>query len=369
MKFAKVGCLALLVMAILSANPLNAQLLYNPESVVFDSANNRYLVSNWGDGNIVQIDSAGNQSYFSTAPTRLAALHIIGNTLLVASNLDPYVGLLSFDMATATITGYIPFADAGLPNDIDNDTSGNVYVTDFYNSRIYKVNLSAQSYTVFVNSGLDMPNGIVFDKRHNRLLVACQNEPGRPIKAISVEDSSVSVVVYTGLSGVDGLALDNQNRLLFSSWQSNCVHRYDTAFAEPPEVVSSGHSGPADIYINRCDYILCVPNFYYHTVDFIQLEPSAVDQIGLPGGFIVSQNYPNPFNVSTIIEYNLPEASDIRLDIYDVLGRMVATLMNQRQPAGIHRLIWQATNNPSGVYFYRIQTGDYIETKKMLLLK
>ena len=88
-----------------------------------------------------------------------------------------------------------------------------------------------------------------------------------------------------------------------------------------------------------------------------------------PSEFSLSQNYPNPFNAMTVIRYSLPEPSDVVIEIYDILGRRVETLVNEEQPAGYHQIIWDAEDASSGMYFYRIQAGDYIDTRKMLLIK
>ena len=85
--------------------------------------------------------------------------------------------------------------------------------------------------------------------------------------------------------------------------------------------------------------------------------------------FDLSQNYPNPFNPTTTIKYQIPELSFVTLKIYDVLGSEVATLINEEKPVGSYDVEWVAAGLPSGIYFYRIQTGNFIETKKMLLLK
>jgi hypothetical protein len=88
-----------------------------------------------------------------------------------------------------------------------------------------------------------------------------------------------------------------------------------------------------------------------------------------PMRFKILQNYPNPFNSSTTIQYELPVNSNVTIEIYDVLGRRVATLVNEKQEAGYHQIRWDAKDKASGMYFYRIQAGDYVEAKKMLLLK
>ena len=89
----------------------------------------------------------------------------------------------------------------------------------------------------------------------------------------------------------------------------------------------------------------------------------------VPIRFGLSQNYPNPFNALTIIRYSLPSASDVTIEIFDILGRRVETLVQGEQPAGYHQVVWDAENQSSGMYFYRIQAGEYIETRKMVLLK
>jgi photosystem II stability/assembly factor-like uncharacterized protein len=81
------------------------------------------------------------------------------------------------------------------------------------------------------------------------------------------------------------------------------------------------------------------------------------------------QNYPNPFNPSTIISFTLPEQTDVELRIYDVLGKEVATLVNESKPAGSYEVEWNASDLPSGVYIYQLRTGTSVQMKKMMLLK
>ncbi|HEY9165329.1 MAG TPA: T9SS type A sorting domain-containing protein [Candidatus Kryptonia bacterium] len=101
-----------------------------------------------------------------------------------------------------------------------------------------------------------------------------------------------------------------------------------------------------------------------------QMLTSVVDgsRISHPG-FVLHQNYPNPFNPTTTIRYKLSVVSNVRLEIYDVLGKKIATLVSERQAAGEHSVEFDARKLPSGVYFYSIETGDYRQTRKLLLLK
>ncbi|KAB2853014.1 MAG: T9SS type A sorting domain-containing protein [Ignavibacterium sp.] len=94
----------------------------------------------------------------------------------------------------------------------------------------------------------------------------------------------------------------------------------------------------------------------------------------MPEEFILYHNYPNPFNPSTVIRYQLPVSGDVTLKVYDVLGNEVATLVNQYLPAGNYEkefssLSGSAWNLSSGIYFYRLQAGSFIETKKMLVIR
>ena len=85
--------------------------------------------------------------------------------------------------------------------------------------------------------------------------------------------------------------------------------------------------------------------------------------------FRLEQNYPNPFNPSTIIEYSLSVESKVKLEIYDILGRKISTLVNKIQKAGNHSVVFNGGNLASGIYFYRLSAGNFIETKKLVLLK
>ena len=87
------------------------------------------------------------------------------------------------------------------------------------------------------------------------------------------------------------------------------------------------------------------------------------------GDFALAQNYPNPFNPSTKIEYSLKKASDVTLEIYNVVGQKVAVLVNERKPAGLYEVNFDASNLSSGLYFYTLKSGDVNLTRKMMLLK
>jgi hypothetical protein len=85
--------------------------------------------------------------------------------------------------------------------------------------------------------------------------------------------------------------------------------------------------------------------------------------------FSLNQNYPNPFNPGTIIKYEIPERSLVTIKVFDVLGNEVATLVNEEKAIGNYEVEFDATNLPSGIYFYQLQTPNFTQTRKMILLK
>jgi hypothetical protein len=94
----------------------------------------------------------------------------------------------------------------------------------------------------------------------------------------------------------------------------------------------------------------------------------------IPLQYQLDQNYPNPFNPSTTINYNLSAIGNVKIKIYDILGREVITLVNAQKPAGKYQAIWNGTDNfgnkvTSGIYFYTIRTGNFTASKKMVMMK
>jgi hypothetical protein len=89
----------------------------------------------------------------------------------------------------------------------------------------------------------------------------------------------------------------------------------------------------------------------------------------LPNRFVLHQNYPNPFNPNTTIKFELPQSSAVRLSVYDMLGREVSVLANERRDAGVHEVRFDGSNLASGVYFYRLQAGDFVQAKGLVITK
>ena len=114
----------------------------------------------------------------------------------------------------------------------------------------------------------------------------------------------------------------------------------------------------------------CTPHPFMTGTVVVSAATGIEDQSSsIPGKFEISQNYPNPFNARTSISYVIPSESRVTIEIFDLLGRRVETLVDRDETAGTHFVIWDAENASSGLYFYRIKADDIEITKMMSLIK
>lgn len=103
--------------------------------------------------------------------------------------------------------------------------------------------------------------------------------------------------------------------------------------------------------------------------DYFKMTGIKFKSSNVPDKFNLSQNYPNPFNPATTIEFSIPQASKVKLIVFDTIGNTVTTLVNKEMNAGYHQINWNACRLSSGIYFYRIRVRDFTKTKKLILIK
>jgi len=102
---------------------------------------------------------------------------------------------------------------------------------------------------------------------------------------------------------------------------------------------------------------------------FSYLTTGTITTTNIPSEFMLYQNYPNPFNPSTNIRYAIPKSSFVQLNLFNISGKLIITLVKEQQTAGTYSIDWDASEYTSGVYFYSLQVGDFIDTKRMILVK
>ncbi|RLD36454.1 MAG: hypothetical protein DRI83_05370 [Bacteroidetes bacterium] len=355
-----------LLMLVFSMIFCNAQnLLNNPESIVYDAAADRYLVSNCGDGQIVAIASDGQQSYFNTDMTATLGLHLVGDTLYVSSNDGPYSGIVGMLLSSGDIVFHVDIPEKELLNDIASDNAGHLYVTDSEANKIFKVNIAGMSYTTLVDAGLGYPNGILYDETNNRLMVLNCLLASRPILSVDLDDLTLSTIVETGISAIDGFTEDNDGNYYFSSWTTDRVYRYDHLFTNPPEIIAGGYTDPADIYYNKTNDILAIPNFNADTIIFLPISPMGVDDPKpAEEGYI--RIYPNPFTEMLNINFDLAASGFTKVSVYNAEGRLVDDLVKHYLNCGDHYINWESSNLEPGIYFLVVCGEGIYESKKLI---
>jgi hypothetical protein len=211
----------------------------------------------------------------------------------------------------------------------------------------------------------------------------CESQHGSDIGTFSLDatNSTVKIMVYKTVISDVGLKF-----VIPSSGSLGEIKVSNTVTNEWEELTFdfSSHIGlPEAIGI---DQIVVFPDFdlggrtqdniiYFDNISFYS-NSVGVDNRSetFPQGFVLEQNFPNPFNPSTTIRYELPEDGLVNVTIYDMMGRQVSTLVSSQQAAGYKSIQWNATNDfgkpvSAGVYLYQIQAGEFVQTKKMVLLK
>ncbi|MCK5125730.1 MAG: hypothetical protein KAR42_05700 [candidate division Zixibacteria bacterium] len=245
--------------------PVAQNLLSGPESVAWDSTYHRYLVSNWRTGRIVAVDTLGNHTVFTEGHS-ISMGNVIEGNILYSS-----CGTLvkGFDLATAEEVFTMPIIGTQQLDGMTADTSGYLYVMESRASVIFKINPADSTSSVLVQNDLPaLAQDLFFDAAHNRILVA-SFAPNAPIIAIDPVTGDKTSLVITPFGNMDGITMDPFGNTYVTSYLSGEVYRYDSTFTNPPELISSGHTGPAGIDFNTTDFVLAVPSVDANTLDIV----------------------------------------------------------------------------------------------------
>jgi hypothetical protein len=225
---------------------------------------------------------------------------------------------------------------------VDLTGGGRVAAYTGVNCINYKSHITGPTYTIQGNILLGQQ---ILDSMHSRFL----NTSG-----------SLSQKLMAALQGAKVIGADTR----CASWNTSSKSAF-IRVARPGDTTGT-------LYLNL--QVLNTP-FGRDPIDSLQVRfnnwLTSIKNISseIPDDYFLSQNYPNPFNPVTVIRYSLTTSGEISLRLYDVLGKEVVTLLNEKQNAGTYEVSWEASNFPSGMYYYKIQTSEFSETKRMVLLK
>jgi uncharacterized delta-60 repeat protein len=238
----------------------------------------------------------------------------------------------------------------GFPGGLKADNSGNVYITGWSNNDFVTLKYNTSGILQWASAyngpagGYDGARSLTLDSYGNVYVTGLSQGIGTGDDITTVKYNSSGVQQWrarkpsNGNDFSGGIVLDNYNNV--------CV------------------TGARTLVGSYRDYT---------TIKYSQQRPSPFALEGpaneIPKEFSLSQNYPNPFNPITKIRFGLPKDANTRIFVYDALGNEVSELVNQRLQAGFHEVEWSGSDFGSGVYFYKLITNEYSETKKMILIK
>jgi hypothetical protein len=221
------------------------------------------------------------------------------------------------------------------------------------------------------------------------------DENGNVYAAGTSESNSYSTLKYDSTGNLLWSAIDSTAHHLSSMTIDSLGNIYETGYTigvgdyysvkyntNGVKVWSSQYNGTGSSYDRSYDIKVDNLGSIYVTgysvgvgtgADYVTIKYSIItnsnNNTSRISDFILSQNYPNPFNPSTVISYRLAVSSFAKLKAYDILGNEITTLVNEKQNAGSYSVEFDASNYPSGIYYYKLEAGDFSEVRKMILLK
>ena len=343
-------------------------LLRSPQKIVIDETRNRLLVSNFDTGDIVQIDSSGNQRYFVQGANFVDGLEIVGDVVYGVGNNR---NVRAYDLVTKQLVMNITLTGSGgnYLSSITSDSSGHLFISCPSLDEIYRLRISDLSYWIFFSGhGLNEPNGILLEKEKNRIVVIEDSPSPSKIHAISLMDSTRSTLTTTTFNRPDGIVRDRNGFYYVGGYFLPGIYKIDPDFNEDPELFFQGSNMVYPTYYEKNHSLFIT---YYNQNDWgeIPLTTSSVTSEELQKEFALYSNYPNPFNPSTKIKFSVPQLSKVVIKVYDSLGKEIVTLVDEEKPAGNYEVEFDGKNLTSGIYFYKLILGRFTQTKKMILLR
>ncbi|MGB2869767.1 MAG: T9SS type A sorting domain-containing protein [Bacteroidota bacterium] len=354
------------------------------DASIFDVSDHMFSVTSTRDSHAMhfEVDISSAQGFEG-----LYGCEFINDTLYVSQWFSPRGLLFRFNREGAFIDS---FGIAGMEEGFrDLAWDGQYLYGGTGLPFIYKVDLDSRSVvdTIVVQEGITA-RGVTYDQRKNAFWVCDWNSD---IVCVNRNGATIGKIQAPGFAwpGVSGLACDNISPSgpflwIFTGGASFYQKRFfkidtlgnslDSIDAPVSPLLSAGVGGGCFITDNLVSGSAIMGGVMQGDPAYligwrVQTATSISRHGDLPQKFELMQNFPNPFNPSTVISFQVPVAGNVSLKVFDLLGREVAMLENEEKAAGKYSVNWKASGLPTGVYFYRITAGNFVETKRMMLIK
>ena len=339
-----------------------AQSYSSPESLEFDYANDRWLISNKSANNILaRSSSTGTLSIFASGISSPHGIEIANDTVYVCSGSS----LRAFELSTGQNVFTINLGATYL-NGITHDSTY-LYITDFSAKVIYRFNMLDRTFTQFVTGLSKSPNGIIYDGPNNRCVFVNWGS-NAPVMAFDVSTGNVSTLISTTLGNCDGIAIDGSGNFYVSSWSLNGISKFDNAFSAPPLTVVNSLSNPADIFYNLQDDTLGVANsgsLNNTTYHFFGSTTSLNETINTDVNLVIS---PNPASAGSDLSFNVKSPGHFTINLFDMKGQLLHTLLDRVCSSGNYKLGMERNDLPSGIYFIRFHSPYFSISKKLVIV-
>ncbi|MBI5214767.1 MAG: T9SS type A sorting domain-containing protein [Ignavibacteriae bacterium] len=301
------------------------------------------------------VDFGANWTELSGAAPNAGTL----NTTLYANGDTIIAGWKSNPKITKSIDGGTTWTYSELYEGISKNIvrlNGNFYVRAY--TGIHKSTDVCETFTTLSNSpintkdgGLTVSNGILVCGTSDSSLYRSSDE-GNTWTKTTTSNEPYCLEVHQGL-----LFLGTRDRKVFTSADNGATWTNRTGTGINSDGVKSFALFNGYVYASATGML-------YKTADIVSVQEEL-----LPSDFTLQQNYPNPCNPSTTISFELPKASFVTLKIFDIQGHEIETLVNEKRDAGNYQEMFSGATVPTGLYFFRLQSGNFVETKKFMILK
>ncbi|MFC2120639.1 FlgD immunoglobulin-like domain containing protein [Bacteroidota bacterium] len=353
-------------------------LLNAPQKIVIDKkpgrigfTRNRLLVSNYANGDIVEIDSAGNQSYFKRNANFVDGLEVVGDVVYGIGNNRMVLGY-NLDTKRQVMSVRIDGVMNDYLSSIISDSSGHLFISCPNLNEIYRLRISDRSYWVFVkDKGLNRPNGILLEKEKDRIVVIDDCLSPSLIHAISLTDSTVSVLASTNFNNPDGITRDKYGYHYIGGYYLPGMYRTDADFSYYPQLFFTGNNIVYPTY-DPDDHSLLITYYENNSWERVALSTTANIKNIPQKEPVIYKLFPNPFNSFLSIHFELKNRIHVRLDAYNSEGLLITTLVNKEIDSGSHSVLWNGNDNTgklvaNGIYYISLIMDGVKHTQKAIL--